>query len=282
MKDSPIKSLEQSKEDEEEKAKRSRRSKADTEGRNFECSICGKSYLSNAALYTHKKNKHKVEDGDAEGGEGKKRRQKAKTEDSENATAEQLVNAETLEYFSTNERKGLTTLSSIHDIFRDVFNDIFLENWENQFKASLQNYAKYNEWEKYPLYTLYIKQESHTEEPKPEVNNELKCDEVLVEYLAVISSRTNSNYFRRVVKFIFLFREFLNMLHRGENSEQEEFTSINTAENSPDSTNEFILDFMGLDEPKLGYHKDESIQLTQNLCRWMFDHKYTYSKLTIK
>jgi hypothetical protein len=281
MKDSPIKSIEQSKEDEEEKAKRSRRSKADTEGRNFECSICGKSYLSYAALYTHKKNKHKEENGDEPEGEVKKRRQKAKTEESENAqTTEQTVSAETLEYFTTQERVGSTNSVMIPDVFRDVFNDIFIDNWETQFKESL-SYAKYNEWDKYPLYTIYIKQEAPAEEPKSDVNFDLKCDEVLAQYLGIVSQRTNLNFFRRVVKFVYLFREFLNKFHSKEDIETE-YTSTNSAENSPDSTNEFIIDFMGLDEPKFGYNKDESIQLTQNLCRWMFDQKYTYSKLTIK
>lgn len=285
MKDSPIKSFEQTKEDEEEKAKRSRRSKADTEGRNFECSICRKCYLSYAALYTHKKNKHKEEEGDAEGErEGKRRRHKAKVEGSENVpcATEPLVLAETLDYFITKERIGVTNLIEIPDIFREVFNDIYIHNWEIQFKDGLQNFAKYNEWDKYPLYDIYIKQESHTEESKPNMNSiDIKCDQVLVKYLEVVSRKTNSVFFRRVVKFVFLFREFLNMLHRKVNVDVE-YTSINSAENSPDSTNEFILDFMGLDEPKFGFSKEDSIQLTQNLCRWMFDHKYTYSKLTIK
>lgn len=35
-----------------------RRSKNDVEGRNFICKLCGKSYLSYPALYTHSKQKH--------------------------------------------------------------------------------------------------------------------------------------------------------------------------------------------------------------------------------
>ena len=41
-----------------ESKKQSRRSKNDTEGRNFSCSYCEKKYLSNPALWTHIKQKH--------------------------------------------------------------------------------------------------------------------------------------------------------------------------------------------------------------------------------
>lgn len=44
--------------------KRQRRSKNDTDGRNFKCSHCGKSYLSQPALTNHIKSKHKQDDPD--------------------------------------------------------------------------------------------------------------------------------------------------------------------------------------------------------------------------
>jgi hypothetical protein len=40
-----------------EPKRRSRRKKLDDEGRNYTC-VCGKSYLSYPALYTHVKTKH--------------------------------------------------------------------------------------------------------------------------------------------------------------------------------------------------------------------------------
>lgn len=45
-------------ENEEESKKGHRRSKNDTEGRTYKCKLCGKSYLSYPALYTHSKQKH--------------------------------------------------------------------------------------------------------------------------------------------------------------------------------------------------------------------------------
>jgi hypothetical protein len=43
-------------------SKSKRRSKNDSQGRNFECDLCDKKYLSYPALYTHKKQKHSVLD----------------------------------------------------------------------------------------------------------------------------------------------------------------------------------------------------------------------------
>ena len=45
-------------ENEDEVKKGHRRSKNDTEGRTYKCKLCGKSYLSYPALYTHSKQKH--------------------------------------------------------------------------------------------------------------------------------------------------------------------------------------------------------------------------------
>lgn len=47
-----------SKEEEEGRNRNKRRSKNDNEGRNHKCTLCGKSYLSYPALYTHIKQKH--------------------------------------------------------------------------------------------------------------------------------------------------------------------------------------------------------------------------------
>ena len=44
--------------DDNETKKPLRRTKNDTAGRTYKCKICGKSYLSYPALYTHSKQKH--------------------------------------------------------------------------------------------------------------------------------------------------------------------------------------------------------------------------------
>jgi hypothetical protein len=43
---------------EDSKRRTRRRSKNDNDGRSYQCSTCGKAYLSYPALYTHVKSKH--------------------------------------------------------------------------------------------------------------------------------------------------------------------------------------------------------------------------------
>jgi hypothetical protein len=54
--------------------RRQRRSKNDTEGRNYLCSYCGKSYLSQPALTNHVKSKHKPDDPELKRGRGRPRK----------------------------------------------------------------------------------------------------------------------------------------------------------------------------------------------------------------
>jgi hypothetical protein len=103
---------------------------------------------------------------------------------------------------------------------------------------------------------------------------------VFSEYLLVVSEVTNPAYFRRVLKFVCLYREHLNKFHKKPND--PEYTKTKTAEDAPDVSNEFLIDFIGLDKSEMGYSKEEAINLTQNFCRWMFNESYTTSKLSIK
>lgn len=281
MNDSPGKNnLTQQKEELEEKVKVSRRSKADNQNRKYDCSICSKSYLSYPALYTHKKNKHK--DDESNSAAAKKSKTKvSSTEITSVCEKSSSVSAESLNFFSEGERKGYTSNIYFSDIFRDVFNDIFTENWHRQFKESLHPCAaQSSDLDKYNLYIEFMKQCNTYTSDEMKSAELINCDQVFAEYLNVVSKITNPSYFKRVLKFVILFREFLNKLHN--NEKQIEFTASNTAESAPESSNEFIIEFMGFEEPKLGFKSEESIDLTLNLCSWMLDEKYTASKLTIK
>lgn len=265
-------------EEEEEKRKRARRSKADNDGRNYDCSFCGKSYLSYPALYTHKKNKHKEEERIADAVASKSRgRPKARLNDGDSLIEDKVVSAETLEYFSIIERKGETPSDQFPHIFKSVFDEIFVEQWDYLYKSNLKGFIKYTEYDTYPLYTEFL---IHFRNPENAGSGEVKCDQVFAEYLYAVSKITNSAYFKKVVKFVFLYREFLNKQHRKEKS--EEYTESQTAEDAPDISNEFLIDFINIEDPKMGYSKEEGTQLTQNFCRWMFDENYTTSKLTMK
>ena len=75
----------------------------------------------------------------------------------------------------------------------------------------------------------------------------------------------------------------LIIIKQKKNSENKEYTEVNDAENFPDSANEFITKFLHPKgkETDFGFNKEESIDLTQNLCYWMYENNYTCSKLSL-
>lgn len=108
-------------------------------------------------------------------------------------------------------------------------------------------------------------------------NTELKCDEVFALYVKNVSNFCNREFFRKVLKFVFLFRENVNITNK-----DPRYTEEKTAEDAPDSSNDFILEFLGIDSHnKYKVSKEESIELTQNLCSWMFRNSFSHSKLAL-
>ena len=115
-------------------------------------------------------------------------------------------------------------------------------------------------------------------EQQSDEKKDKKCDEVLAAYLHHVSKFCNATFFKDVVKFVILFRENVVVVNKNNPKYTEEFT----AEDAPDSSNEFILEFLCVDSGnKFGVKKEESIELTQNLCSWMFRNNYSHSKLAL-
>ena len=84
----------------------------------------------------------------------------------------------------------------------------------------------------------------------------------------------------RLIQFVTLFREYLNIRYK--NEDEKEFTAVTNAENVPDTSNEFINEFLDPDNGNdFDYPKEEIIDLTMNLCQWMYDNNFTCSKLTL-
>lgn len=153
--------------------------------------------------------------------------------------------------------------------------------------------------------------------PAPELAEELKgsdeidlimkrrrtCDEIFAEYLNFVARKVNKDCYAKVLTFIFLFRECVNSHGDRLNEEQKnlpadlfphvdadgassefgdikEYCLSNNAEQVPDVSNEFIMNF--LEEKKLdSIDASETIDLTQNLCHWLFINGYTCSKLSL-
>jgi len=56
---------------------------------------------------------------------------------------------------------------------------------------------------------------------------------------------------------------------------------VNTAEHAPEICNEFVTIYMEKNKSKFEIIKCEQIDLTINMCHWLFENQYTCSKLTM-
>jgi hypothetical protein len=130
----------------------------------------------------------------------------------------------------------------------------------------------------HPFYQL-VSTKFRTQPSGPLTN----IDEILLHYLQDTKDKTNSEYYSFIVKFIVLFREYMNMIKRDENiaeGNNDDYTQCHNAEMVPDFCNDFIVDYM---EPEDYFDLDanELIEELQHLCYWMYVNGYTTSRLTL-
>ena len=120
-------------------------------------------------------------------------------------------------------------------------------------------------------------------------------DEIFAFYLYDVSKKINDSFYKTVLAFVILFRECLNEIgwrKRKENDteakpedfeelEKSEFCAVNSAEHAPEICNEFVTVFMEKHKGKIEIIKCEQIDLTINMCHWLFEKQFTCSKLTM-
>lgn len=56
---------------------------------------------------------------------------------------------------------------------------------------------------------------------------------------------------------------------------------MNSAEHAPEICNEFVTIYMEKNKTKADISKADQIDLTINMCHWLFEKQYTCSKLTM-
>ena len=103
----------------------------------------------------------------------------------------------------------------------------------------------------------------------------MNCDETFAVYLRDVSSRVNSEFYKKVLLFILCYREALNkhgwdkLPHPERESEEEanreklkemHFCQVNNAEHVPDCSNELITSF--LEDHNTGLERNVAIDLT--------------------
>jgi len=273
--------------DDMDKNRRGRRSKNDNNGRTYRCEVCGKSYLSYPALYTHTKTKHDKGDLTNNRGRGRPKKDTGIT-----TNLKSFCNPLTTDYFKHSDRTGYTEDSDLIKITEEVIEDLLIVNIP-KYKEKIRTIPE--KPQEHPLYKAMLEQV--TSQMLTELNPEkAKCEEVFAQYLVKIKSLVNNDYLRTLVKFVLLFRENMNLLYsskgddredEGESNKDEEksdkeadYSSTENAEEAPEVSNEFITEYLDIENMLFGFDKEEAIELTQNFCQWMYDNNYTCSKLT--
>lgn len=222
------------------KTKGKRRSKNETEGRNYKCNQCERTYLSYPALYTHIKTKHSAQ-GEAPMTSGRGRGRPKK-----NVAKEEHVDPASMLYLRTEERRGGPT--AVLYKFKEAYDVVFAASEKNEgfethklyielYKRHLKNVSVLNYTHEHPgcadfgptppgLPTaVYVpkaeeppkvqeenseSKESPNPEPMTPEKKQRKCDEVFAEYLDTVAKETNKECYANILKFVFLFRECLN------------------------------------------------------------------------
>ena len=119
------------------------------------------------------------------------------------------------------------------------------------------------------------------------INIHETIDKIFIDYLNKMSVFCDKKYFTELIKFVTLFREYINIMNRriDNKNNNQEYTDINDAENIANYSNGFINKFLypkGEDNDFFSFVKDESIDLVQNICYWMYDNNFTPYKIILK
>ena len=227
-----------------QKEKKHRRSRHCNEGRKYKCENCKKSYLSQPALLNHMFNKHPEIIKENNIIKRKRGRQKK---------FEIIKN----EFISKNYDNAVS-------IVFEIYKDCSPKKFFRFLKEPKQNPILRNLLYKHDLFFPI-------------------CDDIFTEYLMYIHSLTNESYFIFVLKFIILFREYINLKMRNENKYfEKEYTSIENANFIPDFCNDFFSIY--LSENYFGYNNndiEELIELIQHFCRWLLVKNYSSIKLDL-
>jgi hypothetical protein len=295
---------------EEDKPRKKRRSKKDPNGRMFICH-CGKGYLSKLALNNHTKSKHlnigtpnnfhrissnltyfnNNSDTFVEGNNNavvKKKRGRPKKTYGILYYDELFYNS----FFHNIKRQKPLGYIFSYDRFiiysKEIFKNIFIDH--KQF-CSLSNLTSSIE---HPIIEKLINNKKQFSSfTCNKINNCDCCDDIFIQYILLVSSLTNEEYFKFVFSFVLLLRECINKYKNievenskevlNEKNNKVEFTQIYDAEQIPEICNEFLTEFLtnadyfGIDNE----YKGEFQLIIQHFCFWLYQNNFTSSKLII-
>ncbi len=310
--------------------KRRRRSRNDTNGNNnngrvFNCKDCGRTYLSNSALFNHRRIKHVslrhttatpipapgLASDASSGGGGIQRklnsRAKENGKEAKSISHGLQVRAVSASYFDTAEARGGPT-EVIH-------------GFQEAYELLLKGIDKYEVFEKHPLYVELVRlhdklrsqsqpaesaksqsppAEQPPQPPKTDAtvtaganqppDKEIKpthCDAVFAEYLAEVARKINKSYFKKLVRFVLMYRECLNEYgfiigktrREAKFVRDQEYCQLFNTELAPEICNEVVA--VCLDQPHMDLSHKDAVALTLNFCNWLLANDYTSMMLTL-
>ena len=276
-----------------EKAKRHRRGKSEINERNYRCPDCDKCYLSGPALTTHRKTKHGY------GINGEKRARGRPRKECINENISTNPQNKFIYFFGEEHRKLINEQEMINlDIIKQNIKTIFKQCKESLFN-DIEDVEKYNfynlivdnwekdepEFEQECLSSIVVNMNLPVKDNNENFNIKVQSynlDCVFFFYLKEFYKSVNKVYFWFILKFIILFREFLNQTRKNfvKNGENKDFTQLYNAEIIPEMFNEFLLDFMESYD-YFGLNKNELIELMQHFCYWLNINRYSQTQLSL-
>jgi hypothetical protein len=151
---------------------------------------------------------------------------------------------------------------NMEELVKNAFYHLFM-NYRNKLFSNLNSITDHN------LYNKILEASSGM--------IATTADEIFGKYIVGVFPQANKEYFLFVVKFVVLFRECINI---SKSDISGEFTSTGNTENVPDMCNEFITEFMETNE-FFGLDLNELIEIIQHFCNWLYENKFTTSRLTL-
>ena len=269
------------------KTKRHRRRKSIEDSRDFKCPECFRTYLSSSALKNHRRMKHNFGIENEKKGRGRPKKE---------FLEEEYMNQTRKDYNNFLEEKKKkkeenVDLSDIKGVFNDMFiryrNDLF-EEVENIEKNTFYNLFKEN-WEKdNKTISNNLEKESYSSmlncSPAINIVNKPPIDCIFFQYIKYISNIIEKDYVVFIIKFIIIFRQYLNKEKQGLinsehiNEKKKEYTQIYDASVIPDFFNDFLMDFME-NRNYFNLDKDELVKIIEYFCFWLFNEGYTDSHI---
>lgn len=157
-----------------------------------------------------------------------------------------------------------------YDSFESILNDLFSE--QNICKHPyLKNHRKNSEKRFLSLFKEFVQNQS-------ELTRRETCEKIFCAYLVSSAPKVNEETFFKLFKMVVLYIEALNFYNWKPDNDRL-FCEINSAEDAPDISNEFILDFLKHDDDNFGFSFKESKEMVMHFCAWLFEENFSCSKL---